>query len=266
MKFPAASRLLTAFLALLLLVGVSQVGRWFAPQPVVAENANAKEPPVSAYAPLADVVASIEAYLEEIEDNLEDPEIYAKAESKQEKVVRAANTIAVLAMALGKHDEKNKWQPAAESMIDAAEAVGENASDYADAKAALDKLKALIAEPQGEGETEWQAVGDLVVLMKQVPIVNSKLRRGVSGRRFEREMETSLQTSATLAAIAQASVHNVDYASDDEEAALWRKISADFRDASGAVNKAVRAKDQDAAKKALAEVVKSCDACHEVFR
>ena len=117
-----------------------------------------------------------------------------------------------------------------------------------------------------EGEVELDRTADLQALMKQVPIVNNHLRRGVTGKRFDRMVDHNAGHAATLAAIAQASMYCTDYCEDDEGKTKWAKICADLRDAAAEMQVAVRRKDVAMATEGLARIVKTCDLCHEAFR
>ena len=115
-------------------------------------------------------------------------------------------------------------------------------------------------------EIVWEPIADLSQLMKQVPIVNNKLRRGVNGRRFRRSRDATAGHAATLAALAQASLLDTTYCSDEDDEKKWQEICAEMRDAAYSVNQYVRKGDQAAAKKGLARLVETCDACHHSFR
>ena len=72
--------------------------------------------------------------------------------------------------------------------------------------------------------------------------------------------------AATLAIIAQASAGDTDYCSDEEDEAVWKKLCEDLREGASALNKAIRANDQDKAKAEFKALTKSCDDCHDKFR
>ena len=226
-----------------------------------APSADAKP---SAYAPAKDLLDQVKFFVAQIEEDLSDADDYT--EYKQDRVAKDASTLAVLALVLGMHDEDNPVKKSASSAISAAEDLAASSGDHGEAKAALAKVKKAL-EPADEGaDLKWKSVGDLAQLMKQVPIVNNNLRRGVTGRRFDRTIDRNAGYSATLAAIAQATANDTIYCSDKEDEAEWTKISHSMRDAAAEVNAAVRRGDQEAATAALARVVLTCDECHHRFR
>jgi len=227
-------------------------------------DAPAADAKPSAYAPAKDLLDQVEYFVAQIEEDLADADDYT--EYKQDRVAKDASTLAVLGLVLGMHDQDNPLKNSAPSLIAAAEDLAASSADHGQAKAALEKVKKTL-EPAAEGSAlKWKSVGDLPQLMKQVPIVNNNLRRGVTGRRFDRTVDRNAGYAATLAAIAQATANDTIYCSDKEDEAEWMKISTALRDAAAEVNVAVRRGDQEAATEALGRVVVTCDACHHRFR
>jgi hypothetical protein len=231
--------------------------------------ANAADPPaapkVSSYAPVKDLAQQVEYFIGRIEDDLRDPTAYS--DDHKGRIAKDASTLAVVALALGLHDEKNEFKSAAPAMMAASRRLAADAKDYAKAKAGFEELKKVMASPPpAAGSLKWQPVGELVLLMQQVPIVNNNLRRGVEGRRFSTTIDANAGLAATLAVIAEASSYNTDYCEDAKAEAKWRKICADMRDAAATVNVAIRKGDQETAKTGLAKLVTTCDACHHEFR
>ncbi len=219
---------------------------------------------VSAYAPVKETESQLVYYLERIEKDLTDEATYE--EDQQNRVALDASTVAVLAILLGMHDEETKYQKQASKVIELAIELADSSSEFADAKEKLAELKAAVDSGTSAGKTTWEPAADLGLLMKQVPIVNNSLRRGVTGRRFARSIDSTAGHAVTLAAIAQASLIDTSYCGDEEDEKEWQKICADMRDASAEVYKALRAKNQDRAKAGIAKIVKTCDACHHRFR
>ena len=158
----------------------------------------------STYAPAKDLIFQVNDYIAEIEKALASAENYN--EYQQERVAQDANTLAALALVLGMHDQDNALKSAAPAMIGAANELAAAASDYEGAKAALEELKKSLTAKEDASALEWEPVADLAQLMKVVPIVNNNLRRGVTGRRFDRATESNSGLAATLAAISQASM------------------------------------------------------------
>ena len=221
---------------------------------------------VSTFAPVKDTEAQLKYFIEKIGRDLENKEDFE--ESVQRRIGLDSSTVAVLALTLGMHDEKTKYKPAASKLIKIASKLVDSADEYDAAKKTHARLAAAFEEPVKGEPVSWdEPVADLAMLMQQVPILNEGLRRGVNDkRRFARNAKKNAARAVTLAAIAHASMMDTNYCSDEAEEKVWKKICADMRDSLVGVSKALLKKNQDAAKKANAKVVETCDACHHKFR
>jgi hypothetical protein len=217
----------------------------------------------SSYAPLEDVLSQIELYVKQVESDLEQEADYGGDE--QDRVVKSANTLIALAQLLANHDEESPRKQSAAAVVSAAKRVARNAEDFQQAKEAARQLRQSLESQEG-GNVAWEPIADLQELMKQVPIVNNRLRLGVTGSRFARLTNQTAGHATTLAAMAQASLFDTDYCLDEEGEMLWRQICADMRDAAAATAVAVRRQDQAAAREGLARLVETCDRCHHAFR
>lgn len=222
-----------------------------------------EEPKPSTYAPAKDLVAQVAEFVGRIAEDLADAEAYG--EDQKARVAKDANTIVAIAAVLGKHDEDHRLRRAAPRVISAARQLSAMAEEHPAAKQAFDELKQSLESSDG-GEAPAETRADLGLLMKQVPIVNGALRRGVDGPRFQRLVDKNAGYASTLAAIAQVSALDRTYCADQAAEQKWRAICAEFRDACADVQRAVRKSDQESAKAALDRVVKTCDACHHEFR
>jgi hypothetical protein len=217
----------------------------------------------SSYAPAKDLIGPLEGYVKSLEEDLSDADNYGR--DQKNRVAKDAGTVAVLALVLGKHDEPHPLKAAAPALVAAAGRLSEHAENYDQAVPDLAALKQALASQDG-GELSWKPVADIRQLMRQVPVVNNNLRRGVTGRRFDRTLDQSAGYAATLAAIAQASRYDTNYCQDEAGAKKWAQICDEMRDAAAAVHQAVRKSDQDMARKGLDRLVATCDACHAEFR
>ena len=231
--------------------------------PVQAQN---KEVKISSFAPTKDTIAQVKAFMKAIGKDLSDKEDFG--EDQHNRINLNGQTVAVLALTLGMHDEKNDVKSNAGEVFDAAIELADNAESFDDAMASFQKLeKALEVKDLSKRKLSWDESVDIAALMKQVPIVNKSVRRGVDDeRRFERTAKKTAQKVVTLAAIAHVSMMNTDYCSDEDDEKEWKKICADMRDACTDVYKALMAKDQKKAQAGNDRVVETCDACHHKFR
>ncbi|MEQ8785042.1 MAG: hypothetical protein RIC55_02030 [Pirellulaceae bacterium] len=219
----------------------------------------------SSYAPAADLSAQLEELREHLQTDLADPSEYG--EYQQQRIVMDANTLAALVLVLGKHDQANtiKDRGNAAQIITAARELARAAKSHEAAKQAMAIFEAQLAK-RGDGQAlEWKTSADIAQLMKQVPIANNNLRRGVEGRRFDRLADKNAGYAALLAAMAQASSVDTSYCADEADEQTWRKYCDELRDAASLVRKSVREGDQKQAVEALGAVARSCDSCHEAF-
>jgi hypothetical protein len=222
-----------------------------------------ESPKVSRFAPAKDLKAQVDFYVGRLQESLANRAEYD--ETKQSRVNKDANTLAVLALALGMHDEPNPIKGTSADLIRASRALEKSHAEYeAAVKALADVKKAVASGGQNAVQMKWEKVAQLDALMKQVPLVHAALKRTVE-RRFERQAADAAGQSATLAAIAQASMFDLEHV-EAKDAGAWRRFCAEMRDAAGEINSAAHAGNQGAARAGLARLSKSCDACHEVFR
>ena len=171
----------------------------------------------------------------------------------------------VIALALGLHDTDNKFKAAAPALIKAA---GEltAAKDYAAAKAGVAAVTAAAASKAGGADQlKWEKCYKLGLLMKQVPLINTKLKRYVKGKRFESKADDTAGFTAVLAVIAQASLVDTHEVKNPADVEKWYAFCAEMRDLAAAANKAIRAGDKDATDAAMEKLGENCDTCHAVF-
>ncbi|MCA9184008.1 MAG: hypothetical protein KDA99_00265, partial [Planctomycetales bacterium] len=190
--------------------------------------------------PAGELKGQFDGYLENVRDSLKDEAKYGKAQ--QEGVEKDASTLMVLSQVLAGRDDGGDWKKHHPAVIAAAGELASKSGDYAGAQAALTQLEKAIQEVTESDADDVRA--DIAVLMKQVPIVNGRMRRGVTGRRFDRSLDEIAGTALTLAAIAEVTKNDDTYCSDDEGKAEWTKISEQMRDAAMGVHAATRAKNQ----------------------
>jgi len=225
----------------------------------------AAEPPaapkVSTFAPASDLVFQVDYYVDRLEKAVASESEYKDTE---DKVTKDANTLAVLALALGLHDQDNKYKKAAPGLIRASQKLA-SAKDYGSAKAGVEAVKQALASGGDPSSLKWEKVASLDALMQQVPLINSRLKRNTTSVRFKRMAKDTAGDSAAIAAIAQGSMADLEEVKKPGDAEKWFSFCAQMRDAAGAVNAAIHALDEDAAKSAMKKLNQSCDDCHAVF-
>ena len=236
---------------------------------VAAEFAAAQQPPappkVSTFAPAEDLVNQLDKYLGDLDEGTKDEAAYKDA---KDNVGKQSNTLIVIALALGLHDEENKYKANAGAVIKAAQEVAAS-KDLASAQKAVAGLKDAVAgKGQAAGALNWEPTASLAELMKQVPIINTKLKMNLKGTKFKSKAKDTQGHTAVLAAIAQAAMADTKGAKADnpEKAKQWYDWSVKARDHAGEVNAAIRAGKSDVAEDAMKKMAQNCDDCHAVFK
>jgi hypothetical protein len=217
-------------------------------------------PKVSEIAQAEDIEAQIERYVDQTDEAIKD---WANDKAK---VAKCSNTLVLLALAAGLDDQGNKYKGAAPALIKAAQELAK-AKEQAAAKDGLAAVKKAMEATGGvTSSLKWGKAADLEELMKQVPLVHGRLKRNLKGDKFKSKAKDNAGDAATLAIIAQGSLADTSAAKKNEDTPKWYGFCAQMRDAAAALNKAVHAKDQEAADTALSKLNQSCEDCHAVFK
>lgn len=219
-------------------------------------------PAVSSFAPADDLLREVHDINQRLATLLSSRGAYTPA--KKKRVFRDAQTLVVLLMALGLHDEDNGMKRSAPVRIALAQQLADVAGDYGAATTAYQALM----EVDGDIPTrplQWQTLVGLEPLMEQVSMLNANLRRSVRKRHFEKRADRSTSDAAALAVIAQAIFLDTHEVKNTQDKVLWRQFSVAMREAAAAANAGIHAGDYEATQMAIKHLTKSCDSCHEVF-
>jgi len=204
----------------------------------------------------------MEQYLKDLQEAVATEEAFKDV---QDRLPKDAHTLIVLALALGLHDQPNKYQKAAPALMAAAKELA-SAKDLASAKKAVDALTTAAASQGDPSTLKWEKVADLEQLMKAVPLISNKIRdASLTPARLEKRAKDYAGYAALLAVIAQGSLPNADETEKPSEVEKWQQFCLQMRAASAELNAAIRAKNSEAALKANAQLRQSCDDCHAVF-
>jgi hypothetical protein len=216
--------------------------------------------PVSAYAPAEDLVGEVAAYLKGLETCVASEEDY---KDYAEKIARDANTLVLITLALGMHDEDNQYKPSAGGLVKAAQELAA-ATDFASASRSVAALKqAAQSQSAPAAELKWEKAASLPETMKKVPLVHTSLKKYI--RRIETRSQPARGEAAVLAVIAQGSMANAGDTKRPDEVEKWRRYCIQMRNAAASVGAAIRAKHEGALTATMTRLQQSCDACHEVF-
>lgn len=230
----------------------------------LAADAPPPAPPISSFVPAAPLLDAVDSYVVEVEKSTADAETFDR---QKPRIRQASNTLVALALVLAMHDDDHRLKTAAPALLTAAQAVAK-APDYELAKAAsaaLGQTTSGAAAPS-DYSPAWEKVASLGALMDEVQILYNKLRRGVTGRRFESTAADSAQLAAVVAAISQVVLYDTHEVKDPGDLDAWYDMCAEMRDSAAELHVALQATDQEAAKTALERLDHSCHDCHAVFR
>ena len=228
-------------------------------------------PSLSTYAPAEDLVPQVEEYLEDLEEAVETEEEY---NDSVENLAKRSNTLILIALGLGLHDEENQYNAAAPALLKAAQQVAA-AKDYESAKAAVAAVKEAAGATGGDPTgLKWGKVASLPEIMKAVPLINTRMKRYIrSESRLEKGADDVASYAAVLAVIAQGSLDSVDETDLPNEADQWKAFCVEMRDLCAAVNTAAREFNSEptpagfeATKGAMEALNKNCEDCHAVFK
>ena len=163
------------------------------------------------------------------------------------------------------HDEESKYKAQAGALMKAAQAVAAT-KDYASAKTAVAALQeAAAGGSKADVELKWEKVASLPELMKQVPLINNKLKRYIKPAKFKEKAKDTAGYTAVIAAIAQGSMANSSETKKPEEVEKWYGFAAAMGDDAGALNAAIHKGNKAAAAKAMKKLQQGCEDCHAVF-
>lgn len=238
-------------------------------EPVVtspAQRAAGAAPPiapkVSSFAPVDDLVYQVDKYLGELKKVTADPETYK--DQVENKISGDASIVVWLALALGLHDQDNKYKAKTCELMAAAQKVVD-ARGYEPTRKAVE---ALAAAAQGEGrgaaQLHWAMVAGIEPVMKKIPTINTAIRKDL--KKLATNDKDAAANSATLAVIAQGSMAKVPDAKKPDDCKKWHEYCVQMRDAAAAVNAQVHARNATAAKEIMeGKLQQSCADCHESF-
>jgi hypothetical protein len=231
---------------------------------LIADAADVPAPPkVSTFAPAVDLANQADYYVKELEKTVANEEEYKDGEGK---IAKDSNTLIVVALALGLHDQDSKYKARAGAVMKAAQELAA-AKSFDSAKKAVAAVKeAAEGEGKAGGELKWQKVAALPELMKQVPLINTRLKRYVKGEKFKSKAKDTAGYTAVIAVIAQSTMADTSATKSPDQVKPWQEFSVAMRDDAAAVNAAIHKGDEAAADAAMTKLNQSCEDCHAVFK
>ena len=206
---------------------------------------------VSAYAPIEILGAQVESYVKTLEKNVKSEKDFDLDEVRQNGA-----TLATFALTLGMSDEESPLKKAAPAILKASEELVKT-TNYAEAQKAVSAVRSAMDTTSDE-KMEWQAVGDVTLLMRKVPLLDTRLRREVKKNRADQ--------AVVLAVIGQVCALDTSVAKTAEEANQWAEFSRLLRDRAAAITQQIQTKETSDLESSLDALSEACDACHEVFQ
>ncbi|MCL2711138.1 MAG: hypothetical protein FWE95_09690 [Planctomycetaceae bacterium] len=236
-------------------------------------------PPVVPLPPVEDLTAQIDEYIKKMGESLEFLDGSPRYEADASDIVRDANALALIALAVGLAEDDSKYKKSASLIIEtaknlaAAKTLDEGQKAHAALKASLTVL--------GRNPLSWSdKVAGLTPAMKALPNLSSAVKRVTDTERklnvtLGRPTQLIFGQTAAMAAIAQGAIPNVVETTKPDAVEEWKKLCEEFRDAAIKVNAVTRQYAKDLAddkdpdysvfNNAYKAMVSSCDDCHRVF-
>jgi len=192
-----------------------------------------------------------------------------------DKARAAFSSVALAFGVIAAYDHDIRWKKDAATARDLFARVGFNCKtgtdqSFAESKARLADLEAMLdgGAPQGKPDRDedfqWSQVAARPALMARLEAADSALAAAVASKGdFVRLIERVVHEAEMVAAIG-AAIQQKDFEFHDDD--TYRGYAAAMRDAGVAARDAARKKDYDAARTAVGELKKSCDACHGDYR
>ena len=230
--------------------------------------------------PIEDLVAQIDEYIAKIGESLDALDGSPRYAAGAADIVRDANALALVALAVGLAEADSKYKKSASHIIAAAQSLASTKTFEEGQKAYAALQESLTNTDAGKPLLWSDKVADLAPAMKALPNLSSGIKRVTDTERklfvtLNRQPQRVLGQIAALAAVSQGSIPNVVETEKPDAMEKWKKYCEDFRDVAIKLNTATRQYAQgvaddtnpdyaifSAAFRAMAE---SCDDCHRTF-
>jgi hypothetical protein len=218
-------------------------------------------PPLSTVVSADDLAGQIRRYGEELATHLETAESYKAA---VEDVKKIANTEAMLAMVLAKHDSTSDLTPSAPAVVVAAQQLAK-ADGFEAAKQAQTQLaQALAGQAQPVALPSWSKLASQLEVMEASEDIFTRLRTSLK-RMDPARRKQNMERAAVLVALGEASLYDTHEVKDPAQLPQWYTMCAELRTSAAELSAKIKAGDRMGVTDALKRVDKSCDDCHKVF-
>ena len=230
--------------------------------------------------PVEDLVAQIDEYITRMGQSLDSLDGSPQYAANAGDIVRNANALALIALAVGLSETDSKYKKSASHIIAAAQNLAA-ATTLDEGRKAYETLKASLTNTESEKLLSWSdKVADLSPAMKALPNLSSTVNRVTNTERklaalMDGQTQRVLGQIAAMAAISQGTIPNVNETTKPDAMEEWKKYCEEFRDAAIRANTAARQYAKDKADKkepdysmfsnAFRTMIESCDDCHRTF-
>lgn len=221
--------------------------------------------------PVGDLEPQIDAYIKKLETNVEELDGTDDYARDADTVVRDATALKLIALALGKHKDENKFQKAAPEIMSASQELLD-AKSLADAKKAIANLKASTSKTGDPSKLKWEDKhAKMLPAMKAVPNINSTLNRYIRTEAIlKKSVDKAAEGTAAIAVIGEGSIPNVAETIKPELEKEWKKECEKFRDFMLECNKLLHDfQDGKAEFKTIKDHLDkredACQSCHNIF-
>ena len=237
-------------------------------------------PPVVPLPPVEDLTAQIDEYIKKMGESLEFLDGSPRYEADASDIVRDANALALVALAVGLAEDDSKYKKSASHIIEATKILAA-AKSLEEGQRAHAALKASLTNTEAGKPLSWSdKVARLTPAMKALPNLSSAVKRVTDTERklfvtLGRPTQQIFGQIAAMAAISQGTIPNTDETMKPDAVAEWKKYCEEFRDAAIKVNAVTRQYAKDLAddndpdyalfNNAYRAMVSSCDDCHRAF-
>ncbi|MBR5414820.1 MAG: hypothetical protein IK105_02690 [Thermoguttaceae bacterium] len=222
---------------------------------------------------MADMESQFTKFFAKLDRDLEDLSLGGDFGDASGNLMRDANVLVLLAMAIAQSDESGDLKAAAPAVLADGKALLA-AGDAEAAAAAVKAIKADVASPAGSAApVRWERAAQLAPLMgKIVPSLTSEIKRLSKNEKTllrAGNIDKVAGAAALLAVVAEGSRLNVSETTAPDQDALWKEYCDEFAVLSLNVNRTARALSNGGAfddyAAALKELEKTCSVCHAKF-
>ena len=235
------------------------------PTPVADVSDSVQLPKVS------DLVPQVEAYVAKLEKKLGDLEGASRFVDDADLLYRDANTLALIALALGLSEEENPYKKAAPAIIQAAMKM-DSVKNFDEATQVIAEIKQSLTAEADSASLGWEKkLVSLTPTMKAVVNTNTLVKRNLrTEAALQRGSRVVAEGSAVMAVIAQGNIPNANETTKPDAVREWTAHCLEFRDAALTLNQAASDFEAekgtfDAVQTAYEALADSCDSCHKLF-